>query len=117
MDISSNFLTVRGKSIFQALKKHVSQIGIMDIDELELMMLANSFDLYFSNSEIIKERGVTATVGKNDYEAMRPEYMVMKNEYVNILKHSAKFGLNPGDRKKIFKGLGDEKKGSKLKFG
>lgn len=36
------------------------------------------------------------------YPMIRPEYNVMKNEYAQILKHSAKFGLNPGDRAKIF---------------
>ena len=34
----------------------------------------------------------------------------MKNEYQNILKHSAKFGLNPGDRAKIFAGMKSKKK-------
>jgi hypothetical protein len=34
----------------------------------------------------------------------------MKSEYANILKHSSKFGLNPGDRAKFFKGLGEKEK-------
>ena len=44
------------------------------------------------------------------YEQIRPEYTVMKNAYGNILKHAGKFGLNPGDRDKIFKGLKDKEK-------
>ena len=40
---------------------------------------------------------------------------MMKNEYLNILKHSGKYGLNPADRGKFFKGLGEKvKKGFKL---
>jgi hypothetical protein len=44
------------------------------------------------------------------YELLRPEYNIMKNEYANVLKHSAKFGLNPGDREKIFKNIKPPKK-------
>jgi hypothetical protein len=40
------------------------------------------------------------------YQQIRPEYTAMKNEYQNILKHSSKFGLTPGDRAKIFKDFG-----------
>jgi hypothetical protein len=34
----------------------------------------------------------------------------MRNEYNNILKHAPKYGLNPGDREKIFGGLKKKKK-------
>jgi phage terminase small subunit len=52
--------------------------------------------------EIVTEKGGV-------YRQIRPEYTVMKNEYGNILKHAGKFGLNPGDRDKIFKKMKDEK--------
>lgn len=108
------FLTDRGESIFQLLKTHVSQMGIKDIDSLELSMLANSFDLYISNMEICKNENTF----KNKHDQIRAEFTVMQKAYDHILKHGAKFGLNPGDRAKIFnmKDKGDKgKKGFDLK--
>jgi len=100
----NDFLTDDGFVIFQALKKHVSQLGIKDADEYELAMLANSFDLYSQNGNYCKENGTTYLMPTKtgSYPMIRPEYNVMKNEYAQILKHSSKFGLNPGDRAKIF---------------
>jgi phage terminase small subunit len=76
-----------------------------------MSMLANSMALYFEMAEFLKDNQVKMTfvTEKGTYEQIRPEYTVMKNEYQNILKHGAKFGLNPGDREKIFKGLKKEK--------
>jgi phage terminase small subunit len=84
---------------------------MLDIDSLEMSMLANSMALYFEMAEFLKDNQVKMTfvTEKGTYEQIRPEYTVMKNEYQNILKHGAKFGLNPGDREKIFKGLKKEK--------
>lgn len=75
-----------------------------DVDEYELTMLANSFDMYARAAKLCNEDGVSMTfkTEKGTYSQIRPEYTVMKNEYQNILKHGAKFGLNPADRKKIF---------------
>lgn len=88
---------------------------MMDIDHLEMAMLANSIDLYSKAAKYCLDNGVKFTITTEkggSYEQICPEYTVMKNEYQNILKHSSKFGLNPGDRAKFFKGL-DDKKGKK----
>jgi len=111
---NEGFLTEEGKLIFKKIKAHCQSNNILfEIDDLELAMLANSFDLYSSNAELCNKDGVSMTIitekGGN-YSQIRPEYTVMKNEYQNILKHSSKFGLNPGDRAKIFAGMKKEKK-------
>lgn len=108
------FLSKTGEKIFKVLKAHcANKLKMMDVDFYELSMLANSFDLYANNAQICNEDGVSMTITTEKggvYTQIRPEYSVMKNEYQNILKHSAKFGLNPGDREKIFKGMKQEKK-------
>lgn len=101
-----DFLTENGLLIFKELKKHCEkQLKMMDIDELELRMLANSFDKYAINAKFCKDHGDTFEMPTKTgtYPMIRPEYNVMKNEYSQILTHSGKFGLNPGDRAKIFK--------------
>jgi phage terminase small subunit len=110
-----DFLSDEGEAIFKRLQKHCKEkLKVFDIDTLELSMLANSFAMYFNAARYCKDNGVSMTfvTEKGTYEQIRPEYSVMKNEYQNILKHGAKFGLNPADREKIFKGLdkGKEKK-------
>jgi phage terminase small subunit len=110
-----DFLSDEGEEIFKRLQKHCKEkLKVFDIDTLELSMLANSFAMYFNAARYCKDNGVSMTfvTEKGTYEQIRPEYSVMKNEYQNILKHGAKFGLNPADREKIFKGLdkGKEKK-------
>ena len=113
-----DFLTDAGRKIYKRLEAHCTEkLRMIDIDSLELSMLANSMALYFETAEFIKDNGVKMTfvTEKGTYEQIRPEYTVMKNEYQNILKHGAKFGLNPGDREKIFKGLSDGK-GKKAGF-
>lgn len=109
-----DFLNDTGKKIYKRLESHCKdKLKMMDIDSLELSMLANSFALYFESAKFCSEEGVKMTfvTDKGTYEQIRPEYTVMKNEYQNILKHGAKFGLNPGDRAKVFKGLeGDKEK-------
>ncbi len=115
------FLSDAGKEVFQELLQHCnSKLKMMDVDSFELAMLANSFAMYAENAKICNDDGVSMTIiteKGGEYSQIRPEYSVMKNEYQNILKHSAKFGLNPGDREKVFKHLvkGDKKKGFDLK--
>ncbi|HYF69100.1 MAG TPA: P27 family phage terminase small subunit [Ohtaekwangia sp.] len=109
-----DFLSKNGLLVFEEIQKHCrSKFKMYDVDKFEMAMLANSFDLYSESAKVCNEKGVSMSF-MNDkggiYEQIRPEYTVMKNEYGNILKHSGKFGLNPGDRDKIFKGLKDEKK-------
>jgi hypothetical protein len=107
----ASFLTDRGKEYFFLLKGHISQNEIsqteqnyqFEIDDIEVAMLANEYDLYFSNMEFCQKNGYSFTTGSNNgYSQIRPEFSVMKNAYQNILKHSAKFGITPGDRAKLF---------------
>jgi phage terminase small subunit len=111
-----DFLSENGHLIYQQIEKHCGErFKMMDIDHLEMAMLANSIDLYSKAAKYCLDNGVKFTITTEkggSYEQICPEYTVMKNEYQNILKHSSKFGLNPGDRAKFFKGL-DDKKGKK----
>lgn len=107
------FLSPEGEIIFDFLQDHCrAKMGMMDIDLFELSMLANSFALYAENAKYCNEEGVKQTFYNEkggSYSQIVPEYTVMKNEYQNILKHSGKFGLNPGDRERLFKKLGEKK--------
>src|SRR5688572_13416862 len=109
-----DFLTKNGLLILKEIEKHCKEkLKMVEADKFEMAMLANSFDLYADNARVCNEEGVSMEIVTEKggvYRQIRPEYTVMKNEYGNILKHSGKFGLNPGDRDKIFKGLKDEKK-------
>jgi phage terminase small subunit len=110
-------LTETGIEIFNRLIEHCETIGLLDIDSFELSMMANSFDTYFKYAKICNETGATQKPKEGGWDQVRPEYTIMKNEYQNILKHSSKFGLNPGDRAKIFnmkKKDTEKKKGFKL---
>lgn len=73
-------------------------------------MLANSFDKYSKNAAYCRDHGDTQKPSDGGWDQVRPQYTVMKNEYQNILKHSPKFGLNPADFDKIFKGSNKPKK-------
>lgn len=107
-----------GQKIYSRLEKHVrGKLKMYDIDDIELSMLANSYALYFENAQYCNENGVKFTMKTEkggEYEQIRPEYTVMKNEYQNVLKHSAKFGLTPGDRSRIFKELANKKEKKKV---
>ena len=103
-----DFLTENGLLIFKEIEKHChNRLKMFEIDRFELAMLANSFDTYARMAKYCLDNGY-----QNAHHQICPEYTVMKNEYQNIIKHSSKFGLNPGDRAKFFKGL-DDKKGKK----
>lgn len=114
-------LSDRGKEIYSRLEGHVrGKLKMFEIDSIELSMLANSYALYFDNAEYCNKNGVKFTMVTEkggEYEQIRPEYTVMKNEYQNVLKHSAKFGLTPGDRSRIFKDLANKKEKKKLDAG
>lgn len=128
-------LTDTGKAIYARIEGFVrGKLQMQEVDDIELSMLANSYDLYFRMAKYCNDYGVTMEFeaskkkGKPDddddidlaedelnaikaakggrYQQIRPEYTAMKNEYQNILKHSSKFGLTPGDRAKIFKDFG-----------
>src|SRR5688572_12982480 len=116
----NGFLNGAGRLIFDALMDHCkSKLKMEGVDEFELSMLANSFCLYAENAKYCNDNGVKMTITTEkggEYSQICPEYTVMKNEYQNILKHSGKFGLNPGDRGKIFKKLKDETPKGKDRF-
>lgn len=115
-----DFLSEKGLLILQEIEKHCKdKLKMYDIDKFEMAMLANSFDMYAVNAKVCNTSGVAMTIiteKGGEYSQIRPEYTVMKNEYGNILKHSGKFGLNPGDRDKIFKSLANNKP-KKKEFG
>lgn len=106
----TDYLTEEGREIFKAIKAHCEKYKIEGIDEYELKMLANCFDLHAKAARVCNEDGVSQNPKEGGWAQVRPEYTVMKNEYQNILKHSGKFGLNPADRAKFFKGGKTEKK-------
>jgi P27 family predicted phage terminase small subunit len=111
MSKNKGFLTATGQEIYDRIEAHCKANNILfDIDEFELRMLANSFDLYIRMAAEVNEDGATQSPKEGGWDQVRPEYTVMKNEYQNILKHSSKFGLNPGDRAKIFAGMKQKKK-------
>jgi P27 family predicted phage terminase small subunit len=109
-----DYLSGLGHKIYDELQKHCrKKLKMMDIDHLELSMLANSFSMYADAAKICRDDGVSFTIVTEkggEYQQIRPEYSVMKNEYQNILKHGAKFGLNPADRDRIFKGINKKEK-------
>lgn len=98
--------------LFKELESHCkNRMKFETIDYLELNMLADAFVNYFEAAEYCQENGnvYLMPTKTGTYPMIRPEYNVKKNEYQNILKHSGKFGLNPGDRERLFKKLKDEK--------
>lgn len=107
-----DFLSENGEKIFKALKQHCKALKMMEADDYELRMLANAFDKYEKNALFCRDNGDTYEMATKTgtYPMIRPEYNVMKDSYEKILKHSGKFGLNPGDRDKIFKGLKEKEK-------
>lgn len=106
------YLTKKGRLIFFQLVRHVEEAGLDEsIDILELTMLANCFDLYEEAAERVKklmEIGDDKTFGTGG--RLSTDYQVMEKEYNKILKHAPKYGLNPGDRHKIFGGMKKKKK-------
>jgi P27 family predicted phage terminase small subunit len=107
------YLTKRGRILFYRIVRHINEAGIiMDIDTMELSMIANCFDLYEKAATYCNEKGYTGEFeGKNgSFKQVVPEYNVMQQQYDKILKHSSKFGLTPGDREKIFGGMKKVKK-------
>lgn len=96
------YLTTNGQKIYQVILKHIDRNKwSMDIDDYELSMLANCFDTYERCALAIQTLGMTQEA-KGGIKMARPEVAIMDKCYAAILKHSSKFGLNPGDRKRIF---------------
>lgn len=98
-----SFLTPEGEGHYQAIKTHASTLGVWhDAFDFECKMLANSLSLYFDAAKTCNETGTSIKIGKQGYQQVSPDYLVMKTEYANILKHSPKFGLNPADLSRLF---------------
>lgn len=106
------YLTKNGRSIFFKLVKHIQEADLdSNVDIYELTMLANSFDLYEAASErvrVLRDSGDEKAFGSSG--RLSTDYQVMEKEYNKILKHGPKYGLNPGDRHKIFGGMKKKKK-------
>lgn len=106
-----DYLSKRGRIIFYRIVKHINESGVIsDIDVFELSMLANAFDLYENAASYCNEAGADIYMMHGTVKQVIPEYNVMQQQYDKILKHSSKFGLNPGDRAKIFSGMKTKKK-------
>jgi phage terminase small subunit len=118
--IALPYLTKRGRAIFYQILKHIKEAGIdSKIDSLELSMLANSYDAFERAADHCNKFGFSKEIDtkQGSFSQIIPEYSVMKNEYSNILKHSPKFGMTPGDREKIFGGLKKKAKKESLTDG
>jgi P27 family predicted phage terminase small subunit len=114
-----DFLGHNGQKIFEAIYKHCQALGIEDdIDTYELSMLANEFDKYHQAAKISAGKGVSGYVNEFDNGTVQVNayHTIMKDAYNIIMKHSAKFGLNPADRKKIFNVAAKEKDKKKKGF-
>lgn len=107
-----DYLNKRGRKIFQLIVRHLKEAGIeFEIDILQLTMLANSMELYESAAKRLNDLRAAGDVdayGKGG--KLSTDYQVMQKEYDKIVTHGAKFGLNPGDREKIFGGMKTKKK-------
>lgn len=107
------YLTKRGRLIFYRILNHIKDAGIdAQIDDIELSMLANSYDCFERAAKHCNDNGFSKEIEakQGSFGQIVPEYTVMRNEYSNILKHSPKYGMNPGDREKIFSGMKKKKK-------
>ena len=106
-----DYLSKRGRKIFLSIVNHIKEHDlIMDIDVLELSMLAQAYDILERCAAVCNDKGLTEATGKSQHVQAIPEYSIMKQQYDLILKHSPKYGLTPGDREKIFGGLRKVKK-------
>ena len=107
------YLTKRGRNIFYQILNHIKEAGIdSGIDAIELSMLANSYDAFERAADFCNKNGFSREIEakQGSFGQIVPEYSVMKNEYSNILKHSPKYGMTPGDRLKVLGGMKKRKK-------
>jgi hypothetical protein len=109
-----DFLSKNGELILKQLREHCKSLKMMDADDYQLKALAHSIDTMEEAAKFCRDNGNTFDMPTKTgtYPMVRPEYTVLKNEYQNILKYSAGFGLNPKDRSNI-KGV-DVKKPKKF---
>lgn len=101
-------LNAKGKEVLEVLERHCREnLKMKEVDVFTLGALANSIALYIETCEAVNDFGYSNTyiTSKGQWVQIRPEYTVMNKELDNIRKLSERFGLTPGDREKIFKGL------------
>ena len=102
------YLTKRGRAIFFRIIKHIKDTGVIaDIDTFELSALSNALYLYEVTADLCNkaiDNGDLYVMNGSNKQVI-PEYNTMQQQYALILKHSSDFGLSPGARAKVFKGL------------
>jgi P27 family predicted phage terminase small subunit len=111
--IKQDYLTDRGQQIFDEILAFLKDKGVSDnIDTFELSMLANEFDKYHMAAEQANKKGIDGYMNEFDNGTIQVNayHTIMKDCYKTIMTHSAKFGLNPEARSKIFKGIKTKKK-------
>lgn len=106
------YLTKRGRKIFQEIVAHIKDAGLdSDIDYIHLTMLANSIDLYEDAAMRVNTlRNADSAYPYGADGKPTVDYIVMRTEYEKVMKHSPKYGINPGDREKMFAGMKKKKK-------
>ena len=87
------------------LLNHCSKIGITDIENAQLQILARAFVMYSQCWKILQEKGYS-----NKHDQPRSELKMMEKQLDIILKLGAKFGINPYDGEKIFSKVKPPKK-------
>lgn len=105
MDILKNFDDLTEAEILQSIRGHVSKIGISNIEDYQLQILARAFVMYSQCWKILQEKGYS-----NKHDQPRSELKMMEKQLDIILKLGAKFGINPYDGEKIFSKVKPPKK-------
>ena len=101
------YLTNEGGAIFKEIVKSLNGVT-EEIDTYELSMLANSYDLYHRNAEILNGSTQLPVLDQTRIAAL------MDKAWRQIEKQSDKFGMNPIGRDKLSKIAKPQKKDSKL---
>lgn len=97
-------LNTNAKKVFNRIKKHAQKLGVYEpADDMDLKMLAYNYDLYEQMAAFCAVHGYTQKPEGGGWNQVRPEYTIMQKCYAYFMDHAGKYGLNPGDRVKIFK--------------
>lgn len=105
MDILKSFDDLPEAEILQSIRLHVSKVGISDVEDYQLQILARAFVMYSQCWKILQEKGYS-----NKHDQPRSELKMMEKQLDIILKLGAKFGINPYDGEKIFSKVPKTKK-------
>ncbi len=104
MDFFKNMDDLTEEEVVSMLKSHVSSIGISQIEEVQIQILARAFIIYSQCWKVLQEKGYS-----NKHDQPRSEVKMMEKQLDIILKLGAKFGINPYDGKKILAKKEEEK--------